>query len=173
MILETKRLILRLVENRDMDLLAKWRKTRDYREFVSSVERRKYHSQSMISLKKDDKPVGVVYTFSYNEADGYMFLNAFISDEYRNRGYGAEACALAICHLFDTFPIYKIYCDAFSSNAQSISMMKGVGLKQEGLLRGHRLYNGVRYDVARFAVYREHLGVLRDLLGRFKGGKAG
>lgn len=168
MTLETKRLTLRLVENCDSPLLTEWRGTEDYLEFVSSVERKKYHLQLMICLKKDNEPVGVVYTFSYNETDGYMFLNVFLDKKYRRRGYGAEACALAICYIFDSRPLYKIYCDAISSNIQSISMMKGAGLVQEGLLRGHRLYNGMRYDVARFAVHRENLGVLRGLLQKFK-----
>ncbi|HEY4528512.1 MAG TPA: GNAT family protein [Candidatus Paceibacterota bacterium] len=168
-ILETKRLILRLADSRDLPILAKWRATTDYLQLVSSVERKKYHLQFMVCLKRTNKSVGVLYTFSYNEVDGFMFLNIFLDERYRRNEYGAEACALAICHIFDNFPVYKIYCDSFSSNLQSVSMMKGIGLKQEGLLKGHRLYNGVRYDVARFAVHQENLGVLRSLLQKFKG----
>lgn len=166
--LETKRLFLRPVEDRDLPILSEWRGTKDYLEFVSSRKVGNYHLQFMVNLKKGNESVGVVYTFAYNKLDGFMFLNVFIGEKYRKMGYGAEACALAVCHIFDHFPIYKIYCDAFSSNTQSISTMKGAGLEQEGILKGHRLYNGVRYDVVRFAVRQENLGILRGFLQKFK-----
>jgi RimJ/RimL family protein N-acetyltransferase len=167
-VLETKRLILRPVKNEDLNILSKWRNTDDFLEFVSSRKNIKCNLQFMIYLKKDDEPVGIVYTFSYNKLDGYMFLNVFIGKEYRQMGYGAEACIMTICYLFDSFPIYKIYCDALSSNIQSILMMRGAGLEQEALLKGHRLYNGVRYDVVRFAVHQHNLGFIRKLQRRFQ-----
>lgn len=167
-ILATKRLSLRPVEGLDEALLGFWKRADDYLELVSDRELKKYHSRHMISLNKGSVPIGIVYTFSYNEADGYMFLNIYLVDKYRRRGYGAEACILLICELFDRLSLHKIYCDAFSSNEQSVAMMRSAGLTQEGCLKGHRLYRGRRYDVVRFAVHQENLGVLRGLLQKFK-----
>lgn len=171
-ILKTKRLVLRPVDEQDLELLAEWEGTGDYLEFVSAKKIR-HHLRYVICVGKDKKPVGILYTFSYNKTDGFMFLNVFIEKRYRRAGYGAEACIVAICHIFDELPVYKIYCDAFARNTQSIAMMKNAGLKQEGFLRGHRLYRGERYDVVRFAVHHENLCHLRDLLYKFKtrGGK--
>lgn len=166
--METKRLVLRPVEEQDSTTLSRWESTEDYREYVSEVKIR-HHLKFMICLKKSGSPVGVLYTFSYNKVDGFMFLNVFIEKRRRRLGYGAEACILAICTIFHHLPVYKIYCDAFSHNTQSIEMMRGAGLEQEGFLRGHRFYNGKRYDVARFAVHHENLGHLTNLLSRFKG----
>ncbi|MEX0933486.1 MAG: GNAT family protein [Candidatus Paceibacterota bacterium] len=164
--LQTPRLILRPTEEKDLVLLAEWESTEDYREFVSA-SKIKYHLRFLICARKGKKPVGVLYTFSYNKTDGFVFLNVFLEKKYRRIGYGAEACILAICYLFDNFPIYKIYCDAFSSNTQSIAMMRSAGLEQEGFLRGHRFYNGMRYDVIRFAVHQSNLVVLKQLLQKF------
>jgi len=166
-VLETKRLILRPVETHDFPILDKWRSTKDYLEFVFSREQKNYHLQFIISLKKDNVPIGVAYTFSYNKSDGFMFFNIFIEKGHRKNGYGAEACTIAICYIFDYFPIFKIYCDAFSVNKSSIAMMEGVGLEREGFLKGHRLFNGVRYDVVRFAIYRSNLERIRLLLQKF------
>jgi len=167
LVFETKRIVLRPVEDKDLAILTCWMGTKDYLELVSSVGNVRYHTRFVICLKRDNKPIGVLYTFSYNKSDGYMFFNIFLSVGYRKMGYGAEACTLAICNIFDLFTVYKIYCDTFSTNTQSILMMKGANLKQEGLLKGHRLYNGVRYDVYRFAVYRGDLLFLRKLLAKF------
>lgn len=173
--LETQRMYLRPVEDGDVATLTKWRGRKDYLEFVSNREQRNYHLQFMICLKENHRSIGIVYTFAFSRVNGFMFLNVFLDEKYRNNGYGAEASAIAICHIFDSFPVYKIYCDAFSSNIQSILMMKGAGLKQEGLLKGHRLYNGQRYDVARFAVHGYNLEKIRRLLDKFKqrGSKVG
>jgi len=159
-------MILRPTGDQDVLLLSAWKNTSDYLEFVSSQKETKYFLRFIIELKKGKKPIGVLYTFSYNRSDGYMFLNIFLDKDYRNGGYGVEACALAICHIFDVLPVYKIYCDAYSSNSKSISMMRGMGLEQEGFLKGHRLYKGKRYDVVRFAVYRQNLRVIRRFLQR-------
>lgn len=166
--LETKRLILKPVENGDLNILSEWKNTEDFLIFVSSEKNNRHHLQFMIYLKKENKPIGVVYTFSYNKLDGYMFLNVFIGKEYRRMGYGAEACIITICYIFDSFPIYKIYCDSLSSNTQSILMMEGAGLEKEGFLKGHRLCNGVRHNVIRFAIYQHNLGLIRKLHSKFQ-----
>lgn len=170
--LETKRMLLRPAGPQDASLLSHWRGVEDYLELVYSRGKQRCNLEFMIERRKGGEPVGVVYAFSYNQSDGYVFLNVFVEEAYRRFGYGAEACILAICYLFDTLPLYKIYCDAISSNIQSVSMMKGAGLTQEGLLRGHSVHNGVRHDVARFAVHQENLAHLRMLLSRFQGVRA-
>lgn len=165
-VLETKRIILRSVNDQDSPLLSAWENAEDYLEFVSSQKGTKCFFQFIIELRKNKKPVGVLYTFSYNKSDGYMFLNVFLDKDCRKVGYGVEACSLAICYIFDSLSVYKIYCDAYSSNYKCISMMKGMGLEQEGLLKGHRLYKGKRYDVIRFAVYRQNLQRINGFLQR-------
>jgi len=169
-ILETRRIVLRPAVNEDLPTLSAWEDTKDYLEFVSSQKGAKYFFRFIIERKrgKGSVPLGILYTFSYNKADGYMFLNIFLDSNHRNAGYGAEACALAIRHIFESFPVYKIYCDAYSSNPKAVSMMRGIGLEQEGFLKGHRLYNGKRYDVIRFAVYQRNLCAIEDLLQRIE-----
>lgn len=169
--LSTRRIFLRPVNEEDTQLLAEWRNTKHYLEFISSRERRNYQTQFLVCLKKNNKSIGVVYTFAHNKNDGYMFLSVFLVDGYRRAGYGIEACALMVCHTFENFPIYKIYCDAFSSNIQSISMMNGAGLQQEGFFVGHRLYNGKRYDVIRFAVHQKDLAFAKVLVKKFNRSK--
>src|SRR5690606_9858371 len=167
-ILKTRRLALRPVESSDSLILDSWHNSGDYLELVSSREVKNRHTHCMVVHRSTGKPIGEAYTFSYNKSDGWMFLNVFICEEYRKFGYGAEACIMIICYTFEHIPLYKMYCDAFATNAQSIAMMEGAGLHREGLLKGHRFYSGRRYDVVRFAVHQDNLPRLNGLLGRFK-----
>lgn len=169
--LETARLLIRPVKDSDEPVLQAWRGQEEYRKFVFSGNKQHYHLQFMVCRKKDAEPVGVVYTFSYNERDGYLFFNIFLQEKYRRLGYGAEACALAICHIFNTTPLYKMYCDAMSSNFPAVSLNRAGKFAEEGILRGHVLYAGERHDIIRFAVYRENLIYLNSLLERFKARK--
>lgn len=172
--LGTKRLLLNPVKDEDLPVLYEWERTGDYLELVSSEERKNYHLRFLIRLRRSGKPIGVIYTFSYNKSDGWMFLNVFICEEYRRLGFGAEACIMLICHIFEHFPVHKMYCDAFAINTQSIAMMESAELYREGLLKGHRLYSGRRYDVVRFAVHQDNLPKLKSLLRHLKrevGGK--
>lgn len=167
-VLKTRRISLQKAQSSDMPLLAAWQTTLIYKEFVNDCSRMKYHSRYLILRQSSHERVGEIYTFSFNKNDGYLFLNVFLVDKYRRVGYAAEACILLICHLFDTEDLYKIYCDALTNNGPSISMMRSAGLKQEGLLKGHRLYQGKRYDVARFAIHKKNLPHLLELLKKFK-----
>lgn len=166
-VLTTRRIALRQVEQRDLAMLSAWQLTEDYREFVTERADAKKDIRYLIICRNGERPIGEIYTFSHNKRDGYLFLNVFMNEKYRNRGYGAEACILLICHLFENEGLYKIYCDAFAHNHSSLSMMRTAGLAQEGLLKGHRLYRGARHDVARFAVHQENLPHLWELLRRF------
>ena len=184
--LDSRRMILRPICDGDNQQLCEWRNDVDYLKMVSnkrslvsleafvSEQKRAFqtdrHLQFMIELKKDGLlvPIGTAYTFNFNLTDGHVFLNLYIEGEYRGCGYGPEAGVLTVCYLFDFFPLYKVCFESFGYNDPSISMMKTVGLGQEGVFKGQRFFGGERFDIVRFAAYRDSLDRIRRLCERFQ-----
>ena len=65
------------------------------------------HLQFMIERKSDSKLIGTIYSYNYKRADGYAFITTFIVNGFRKRGYGAEADALFLMHLFKSLNFLK------------------------------------------------------------------
>lgn len=172
--LETSRIALRAIEEGDYPILLRWRNQERFlhlfsgrRNIVNSLtflaEMKKAfegggrHLQFLIVRKKDQSPIGTIYSFNLDLTDGNLFVNVFIDERFERCGYGAEAVALITCYLFDHLPLHKIYFEVFAYNALSHSTMQNAGFIEEGRFKEHRFYGGQRHDVIRLAVYRNLL----------------
>lgn len=127
--LETSRIILRPIEESDYPTLHKWRnefrflklfssrrEVASFDTFTKELRRefeRNRHMQFIVERKNEKVPIGTIYSFNFNQVDGYVFINTYIDEVYENMGYGAEAVALLVCYLFKFLPIHKIYFEAF------------------------------------------------------------
>lgn len=165
--------------------LFQWRNSDEFREkcsvrrnrislddFEKELERdfqRDRHIQMMIVRKSDGKSIGTLYSYNYKKVDGYAFITIFLPKEYQANGYGAEAIALFLHYLFNEFLLFKIYMEVYEYNDGSISCIRGAGFSQEGCFSGHRLFGGVRYDLLRYAIYKERdLPKIETFLRRLK-----
>jgi RimJ/RimL family protein N-acetyltransferase len=168
--LETSRIVLRPVQKTDMLAMYEWRNSDSYRgyfqvrrnmvtqeefdmEYKRDLERSR-HVQFIVWSKRLNRPIGLVYSYSYSQAEGHVFMGTFIEDDVKEKGYGAEVSVLFIRHLFDNFPIRKISIDVFSYNAPSLSGCENLGFVKEGEFREHRFYNGKYWNVVRMAMLR-------------------
>lgn len=186
--LESSRLVLRPICESDNPVLYKWRNEYDFLKMVASrrtvVSLEKFlqeqkkafehdrHLQFMICPRSTPaNSVGTIYSFNLNLTDGHVFINLFVDELWRRRGYGPEAGILLTCYLFDFFPLHKIYFEAFGYNDPSLSMLRTAGFVEEGVFREHRFFNGERHDVVRFAAYGSKLDRIRHLAERFRNRK--
>lgn len=177
--LESSRIRLRPVEEKDYPLLHKWRNESKFLALVSPKRElvnfdkfalemkrafeRDRHLQFMIELKETGLAVGTIYSFGLNLTDGYVFINVYVDEKYERFGYGAQAGILLLCYLFDFFPIFKVYFDVFGYNSHSLSTLTSAGFKEEGRFVGHRFYEGQRFDVIRFAAFRDSIQRIRKI----------
>jgi RimJ/RimL family protein N-acetyltransferase len=185
--LQGRRIYLRYCNEHDITLLFRWRNSEEFRskcsirrnkinldDFKKELERdfqRDRHVQMMIIRKKDGVPIGTVYSYGYRKTDGYAFITIFLSREYQFSGYGIEAIALFLWYLFSEFLLFKIYMEVYEYNTQSLSCICGAGFAEEGRFSKHRLFKGIRYDLLRFAVYRDkNLQQIKMFLRRLKRG---
>ena len=81
-------------------------------------------------------------------------------------GYGAEAFALFMLHLFENLDLHKVYAEVYSYNEFSLSCLKSAGFVEEGRFKGHRLLNGKRHDLVRLAFFSTELPRLRRFIDR-------
>ncbi len=178
-VLRSKRIVLRSVEANDMLVLWSWRNSTDFKtncstrrnsltleEFIeewNSDMARDRLVQFIIFVK--ERAVGTIYAYSMNKTDEHVFFTTFIEKPFQGLGYGPEAVALFIKYLFDNFPIYKVYTDVYSYNTQSLLCLRKGGFIEEGKFVGHRLFEGVRYDMYRLSLFRNHPGKLQHILG--------
>ncbi len=176
--LQARRVILRPVEESDLELLKEWRNSTDYMATCTtsgacvSIEELKKQIASrpfqfMIAhIQKG--PIGTIFANKANLIDGHLFITTFLAPSFRDCGYGPMALILAIDFSFTHYPLRKIYFDVYVSNHNSRSSFEGglkrLGFEREGIFREHRFYNGVYLDMVRFSIFKESRGLIKSFL---------
>lgn len=162
---------LREIKKEDIPVLCAWRNDARFmsycstrrnnvslREFEKEIEfdfGRDRHLQCMIFQR--ERPVGTVYSYNLNHTDGYIFVTLYIVDDCVKRGYGVEAFALFLHHLFQTIKLYKVYAEVYAYNQHSLDCLKKAGFIEEGRFRGHRFYQNQRHDLIRLSFFERDL----------------
>ncbi|HRH31333.1 MAG TPA: GNAT family protein [Candidatus Paceibacterota bacterium] len=180
--MKTRRIALRPVVVSDLPKLFEWRNSDDYRNLVhyddSSIsylefekefekDSRQRRHQYVIVRISDGEPIGIIFCHTYSTKNGFCYLNIFIDKNCKKRGFGVDALSLVCCSLFEDVTFYKVYLEAFEYNSFSLQNIRHFGFAEEGIFKGHKMLNGTRYDVIRFALYREDLGLLRKIKNHF------
>ncbi len=161
-----------------------WRNSKDYIElctnrryvvtydkFLSELEydfNYSRHEQYIIKRKSDSAPVGTIFSYGYNSYDGFMFVTTFIDKPFKGSLFGVEAHLLMIYQLFSRFDnLFKIYCDAYSDNNNSLNIMKKGGYEIEGIFKNQKKnVDNSREDVVRLAIGSNKKDYVLDFIFR-------
>ena len=73
---------------------------------------------------------------------------------YRSKGYGTEACQLALRFAFEELNLHRITVTVFSYNAASLGMIEKLGFVREGTFREFLERSGQRHDMILFGMLR-------------------
>lgn len=134
------------------------------KKILSDIEFREYMLNSLkefihvflIIRNKKGEPLGFIYSYDCNFADGYLFVTIFLDPHYRNLGIGVRANLLFFHYIFSYFgSIRKIYCDVLEYNGPSLNILKKSGFNIEGRFKAHRFYCGHYTDLFRLSIFRE------------------
>lgn len=103
----------------------------------------------------DGTTIGSVAVWVTDSADrngelGYTFHRA-----HWGNGYATEAVGHLLTLGFDALQLERITATCHPGNGGSIRVLEKSGFTPEGLLRSHRLVNGVRRDSKLFSILRE------------------
>ncbi|MGH7721887.1 MAG: GNAT family N-acetyltransferase [Candidatus Dormibacteria bacterium] len=72
------------------------------------------------------------------------------------RGYGTEACMLAVEYAFLHLAMEKVNLDVYAGNDRARRSYEKAGFVSEGIKRRHYWRDGELIDVERMAVFRDH-----------------
>ncbi|MBI4936461.1 MAG: GNAT family N-acetyltransferase [Actinobacteria bacterium] len=123
-------------------------------EFVRSLQAE--DSQTFVAIERGTSRVlGLACTYGVNLRHGYAYIAVAVDESVLGGGYGAEAGALLISYLFETFPFRKLYMEIPDFTVASVEGRMTDAFQKEGVLRSHFLAMGSYWDTHIFAVYRE------------------
>lgn len=153
MIINGKIISLKLVEEKHLPLMVKWRNNPAVSEMMfdrSGFTLRKQidwfkktkndltREQFIIYENKNNHPIGAINLMSIDKTNSNCDWGYYIGeDDYRMGGYAVEAEYLILKYAFDQLSMHKVYCQTFSYNKKVISIHSKFGFKTDGVMREH------------------------------------
>jgi RimJ/RimL family protein N-acetyltransferase len=116
-------------------------------------------------------PTGLVFDYDRAVEDGTTKVTALVTEERTGRGGGVVATALLVDWLFKSLPFRKVYLDVFGYNPSVLSMLRKLGIGEEGVLKGDRYWDGAYWDLHVFAIHRAAWPGIRARILRTPGEK--
>ncbi|MGM0433000.1 MAG: GNAT family N-acetyltransferase [Spirochaetota bacterium] len=114
------------------------------REYLKSLS--KEHSYSIVD-QQSDQLIGNCGITSWDAIQGTAEVGIFIGNQdFRGRGYGAEAMYLLLTFAFSYLNIKSVLLRVFSFNERAIRCYEKIGFKQIGRWRSSIEQHGCRYD---------------------------
>jgi RimJ/RimL family protein N-acetyltransferase len=162
--LETSRLVLRSLEERDLpalqaifgdpEVLRYWggdptpdeASTRDLLAQIHRGFARRNLFQWGIARRDDDRVVGTCTLTRIDARNRRAEIGFALGREHWGRGYVAEAMATLLRFAFVDLDLLRLEADADPRNARSIAVLERLGFRREGLLRERWLVAGEAQD---------------------------
>ena len=174
--LETDRLLLRAVEESDLDAVYAYasnpnmthftlwethQSPEDTLTFVRDYAQSRYREQVPepygIVVKADREPrvVGSLGCFWTSQPNGSMELGYALAEPYWGRGLVVEAARAVVDHTFRTYAVERLQARVMEGNVASLRVLEKLGFRFEGTLRSLLYRRGRYWDVHHFAVLRD------------------
>lgn len=144
MILKSERLILRPLEEKDIEMIRQWRNA--YKEFffdateiTKEMQRAWYQryvesncvdQMFIICLKESLTPIGqcAVYDISIPNRTA-KFGRFLILNEFTNKGYAEEALRCLIDYCFNVLNLYKVRLEVYGDNYKAMAVYRKSGFE--------------------------------------------
>lgn len=156
-----RRIYLSPIDVDDYEIYTKWMNNLEtsrfigqYTNLITANSERLYlekkstdnHNYAIV-LEENDKLIGNVSLFDYDQLNQTAELGIFIGDdENRHKGYGTEAIKLLLNYGFNYLNINNIMLKVFDCNKNAIEAYKKIGFKQIGKRHECFYYDGKFYD---------------------------
>jgi UDP-4-amino-4,6-dideoxy-N-acetyl-beta-L-altrosamine N-acetyltransferase len=158
-----KRIILREIEEEDLDLIVKWRNDPEILKWLfsylhlSKVKQRKWYEKYLddatqqtfiIEVKEEKTLIGTIGLTDIDYKNQKGELTIIIGEkEYWGKGLGEESLKLLVKFAFNEMNLRKIKALVFSDNEVAIKLYEKCGFVKEGVLQEEIFKNGAFKDV--------------------------
>lgn len=172
-ILETKRLVLRLVEKDDLQPLfavngdeavfrfsprESWKTPADGEAWYSRVmEHRESGAtlQFVIVLRESGRPIGTLAVFHFEQSVGSAEVGYVLGREHWGKGLMKEALAALVGFAFETLGLKRLEAELDPRNAASAKVLERVGFTHEGRRRRNYLSKGEVTDTGLYGMLND------------------
>lgn len=160
--LETSRLVLRHLEERDIPALHRTFSDPDVlrymdglcahtleeaRELLDDIDRH-FAARTLfqwgIALRESDQVVGTVTLFKIEHRHGE--IGYAIARDHQRQGYGREAVEALVEFAFGSYGLHRLEADVDPRNAPSLRLLEGLGFEREGYFRERYFLGGESTD---------------------------
>lgn len=158
---------LRLMTEKDTDLIVKWRNTDAVRRnfIYQELFTRQGHENWVKNMVNTGKvvqmiicdchtgaPFGSVYIRDIDRKHNKAEYGIFIGEESaRGRGVGTAAAKLMLHYCFEEEKLHRVYLRAFATNMQAIRSYEKAGFEREAYLRDDVCIDGKYCDIVLMA----------------------
>lgn len=158
--LESKRLYLRLMEEKDIPHKVRWVNNSEFRHTLnfdyplSEIGTRKWlhnvagnpnRKDFIVCDKENGEPIGygglINIDYKNSKAESYMGIGELA---YQGKGLGTEIRLILLDYAFKELNLNKVYAHVWEENQAMLELNKKVGFKIDGLLREDVLSHGER-----------------------------
>lgn len=169
--LETDRLVLKLLDEQDEYDIIKWRNQKDvidrmfsfkgvtlseHRNWFADYVKDDSRIEFIIIKKEDKKKIGTIGLSCIDYRNQKAEYGILIGEKQeRGRGYAREASIAIISYGIAELNLHKIGLSVFSDNIDAINLYRRLGFKEEGILRQEKYKDGSFKDVMIMAILRE------------------
>lgn len=109
----------------------------------------------MVIERRGGGPIGTVTRYWADERTRWLEVGIGIYDaRHRGRGYGREALAPWVDHLFQTMDLHRVGLRTWSGNPRMVRLTRRLGFVQEARFRQAYLAGGRAYDRLAFGLLR-------------------
>ncbi|AYZ14600.1 GNAT family N-acetyltransferase [Chryseobacterium arthrosphaerae] len=169
-IIETERLILSQLEEKDIPFITEYLQHRIYSDLTSNIPYPYTENDAIFWLKmskeafenksgytfgirnKEEELIGAIGL--HDRDDDKAELGYWIGIPYWNKGYVTEAARAIVDFGFKELGLNKIYATHFFHNPASGKIMEKIGMEKEAVLKQHAKKDEEYFDLAMYSIFR-------------------
>lgn len=168
-IIETERLILSKLEEKDIPFIVEYLQHRIYSDLTSNIPYPYTESDARFWLRmsKDAFENNTGYTFGIRNKEGHIIgaiglhdreddkaeLGYWLGIPYWSKGYVTEAAKAIVDFGFNELGFHKIFATHFLHNPASGRIMEKIGMEQEAVLIQEIKKDGEYFDLVRYSIF--------------------
>ncbi|GEJ47967.1 GNAT family N-acetyltransferase [Chryseobacterium sp. ON_d1] len=168
-IIETERLILSKLEEKDIPFIVEYLQHRIYSDLTSNIPYPYTESDARFWLRmsKDAFENNTGYTFGIRNKEGHIIgaiglhdreddkaeLGYWLGIPYWNKGYVTEAAKAIVDFGFNELGFHKIFATHFIHNPASGRIMEKIGMEQEAVLIQEIKKDEEYFDLVRYSIF--------------------
>src|SRR3990167_3634909 len=166
-ILESEKVILKLIEKVDLAFLMELRQRKEVCEWIVSEPLTAEKQEKWFSELKDNELYFVIISASDGSSEGQIGLfdinrqhqrarwTLRIHPDHWKKGYAKEAMKIFFDYVFNILNLNKISGDCFIENKAEVENLKRAGFKEEGYWEDHYFHKGKFRDAINFAMTKK------------------